>query len=426
MSNHIRRFKRPDYIAHRDFTPIECLPDDCLLKHYDVPLPWKDGTPRRSCRQPEGGLHESLREALRARGEGQAAARRPDRRRQVRARCTWRRCRRRRASIWSASPISRPPTRAPTWSASAGRRALRRASLDAALKRHDASRRRLAGAGRASADRHRRSRRPAIRRRRSSTRSPRSATASTWSWSRSRPTRSAARCSRARRAEAGVVYSLAYGDQPALICDLVDWARAAGFPVVAAGRGHKWLPHFAQSTPETVWGYYGLTPEQAKVGGLNPKMFNSFLDGSKPAIETHARCATRPASRPRRAAWPIRPARRRDPGADAADERRRRAAPQGPGRGHLLAASATARRFPTTSASACSSCSKARPTTSAAASRVRREDRSVRALRLPVQALAPDRPRGRHFGRLGRPARRGHRLRRPACAPMRSRPPSAT
>jgi predicted homoserine dehydrogenase-like protein len=93
-----------------------------------------------------------------------------------------------------------------------------------------------------------------------------------------------------RAAEAGVVYSLAYGDQPALICDLVDWARAAGFPVVAAGRGHKWLPHYAQSTPETVWGYYGLTPEQAKRGGLNPKMFNSFLDGSKPAIEATAVC----------------------------------------------------------------------------------------------------------------------------------------
>ena len=45
VSNHIRRFKRPEYIAHRDFTPIECLPDDCLLKDYDVPLPWKSGTP---------------------------------------------------------------------------------------------------------------------------------------------------------------------------------------------------------------------------------------------------------------------------------------------------------------------------------------------------------------------------------------------
>lgn len=93
-----------------------------------------------------------------------------------------------------------------------------------------------------------------------------------------------------KAAEAGVVYSLAYGDQPAIICDLVDWARAAGFPVVAAGRGHKWLPHFAQSTPETVWGHYGLTPEQAQLGGLNPKMFNSFLDGSKPSLETTAVC----------------------------------------------------------------------------------------------------------------------------------------
>jgi predicted homoserine dehydrogenase-like protein len=91
-----------------------------------------------------------------------------------------------------------------------------------------------------------------------------------------------------KAADAGVVYSLAFGDQPALICDLVDWARTCGFPVVAAGRGHKWLPHFSESTPETVWGYYGLTPEQAKRGGLNPKMFNSFLDGSKPSIESTA------------------------------------------------------------------------------------------------------------------------------------------
>ncbi len=91
-----------------------------------------------------------------------------------------------------------------------------------------------------------------------------------------------------KAAEAGVLYSLAFGDQPALICDLVDWARTCGFPVVAAGRGHKWLPHFSQSTPETVWGYYGLTPEQAARGGLNPKMFNSFLDGSKPSIESSA------------------------------------------------------------------------------------------------------------------------------------------
>jgi len=48
VSNHIRRFKRPEYIAHRDFTPIQSLPDDCLLRDYDVPLPWKDGTPEEA------------------------------------------------------------------------------------------------------------------------------------------------------------------------------------------------------------------------------------------------------------------------------------------------------------------------------------------------------------------------------------------
>lgn len=87
---------------------------------------------------------------------------------------------------------------------------------------------------------------------------------------------------------AGVVYSMAYGDQPALTCDLVDWARTCGFSVAAAGRGHKWLPHYRQSTPDTVWDHWGLTAEQAERGRLNPKMFNAFLDGSKPAIESAA------------------------------------------------------------------------------------------------------------------------------------------
>ncbi len=89
-------------------------------------------------------------------------------------------------------------------------------------------------------------------------------------------------------AQAGVVYSLAYGDQPALICELVDWARACGFRVIAAGKGTKYLPAYHASTPETVWGYYGLTPEQARVGGMNPQMFNSFLDGTKSGIEMAA------------------------------------------------------------------------------------------------------------------------------------------
>lgn len=91
-----------------------------------------------------------------------------------------------------------------------------------------------------------------------------------------------------RAAEAGVVYSLAYGDQPALICEQVDWARAAGFAVVAAGKGTKHRPEFHASTPDTVWGFYGLTPDHAAESGMNPKMFNSFLDGTKSGIEMAA------------------------------------------------------------------------------------------------------------------------------------------
>jgi len=92
----------------------------------------------------------------------------------------------------------------------------------------------------------------------------------------------------ARARAAGVVYSLAYGDQPALICEMVDWARAAGLEVVAAGKGTKYLPAYHQSTPETVWRHYGFTPEQVAAGDFNAQMFNSFLDGTKSAIEMAA------------------------------------------------------------------------------------------------------------------------------------------
>ncbi len=88
--------------------------------------------------------------------------------------------------------------------------------------------------------------------------------------------------------EAGIVYSLAYGDQPALICEMVDWARAAGFEVIAAGKGTKYLPAYHASTPDTVWDHYGLTAEDARKGGMNAQMFNSFLDGTKSAIEMAA------------------------------------------------------------------------------------------------------------------------------------------
>lgn len=87
---------------------------------------------------------------------------------------------------------------------------------------------------------------------------------------------------------AGVVYAMAYGDQPALICEMVDWARTCGFDVVCAGKGTKYLPEYHASTPETVWPYYGRTPEEAAAAGMNPQMFNSFLDGTKSSIEMAA------------------------------------------------------------------------------------------------------------------------------------------
>ena len=88
--------------------------------------------------------------------------------------------------------------------------------------------------------------------------------------------------------KAGVVYSLAYGDQPALTAEMVDWARATGFRVVAAGKGTKYLPLYHDVTPAGVWGHYGLTAADAQSAGMNPQMFNSFLDGTKSAIEMAA------------------------------------------------------------------------------------------------------------------------------------------
>jgi predicted homoserine dehydrogenase-like protein len=92
----------------------------------------------------------------------------------------------------------------------------------------------------------------------------------------------------AKARERGTVYSMAYGDQPALVAEMVDWARASGFKVAAAGKGTKYLPAFHAVTPDEVWSHYGLTPEQARAAGMNPQMFNSFLDGTKSAIEMAA------------------------------------------------------------------------------------------------------------------------------------------
>ncbi len=83
-----------------------------------------------------------------------------------------------------------------------------------------------------------------------------------------------------------VICSMAYGDQPSLIMEQIEWARLNGFSVVCAGKGTKYHPEFEYSTPDTVWGYYGLSKERAEIeSGMNPKMFNSFLCGDKSAIE---------------------------------------------------------------------------------------------------------------------------------------------
>ena len=165
----------------------------------------------------------------------------------------------------------------------------------------------------------------------------------------------------AREAErAGVVYSLAYGDQPALICELVDWARACGFRVIAAGKGTKYLPEYHASTPATVWGYYGLTEEQARIGGMNPQMFNSFLDGTKSGIEMAAVAnATGLTPPPDGLGFPP----------CGTHEMAEMLRPVGPGGGGLQPASRRHRRWRTICAGASMCCSRRRTTTPRAASR---------------------------------------------------------
>ena len=108
----------------------------------------------------------------------------------------------------------------------------------------------------------------------------------------------------ARKArEKGVVYSLAWGDQPALVCEHVDWARACGFKVVAAGKGTRYQPNYHRSTPDTVWDILDKYLKMEDRKPINPKMFNSFIDGTKSGIEMTAVCnATGPRAADR-AAW---------------------------------------------------------------------------------------------------------------------------
>jgi predicted homoserine dehydrogenase-like protein len=92
----------------------------------------------------------------------------------------------------------------------------------------------------------------------------------------------------ARARERGLVYSMAYGDQPAIICELVDWVRSCGFELTSAGKGMNFEPRYRYSTPDTVWSFFGWTEEEVAKGDFNPKMYNSFTDGTKAAIEMAA------------------------------------------------------------------------------------------------------------------------------------------
>ncbi len=92
----------------------------------------------------------------------------------------------------------------------------------------------------------------------------------------------------ARARAKGLVYSMAYGDQPAIICELVDWVRSCGFELTSAGKGMNFEPRYRYSTPDTVWSFFGWTEEEVAKGDFNPKMYNSFTDGTKAAIEMAA------------------------------------------------------------------------------------------------------------------------------------------
>ena len=92
----------------------------------------------------------------------------------------------------------------------------------------------------------------------------------------------------ARARAKNLVYSMAYGDQPAMICELVDWVRSCGFELTSAGKGMNFEPRYRYSTPDTVWGFFGWTEEEVAKGDFNPKMYNSFTDGTKAAIEMAA------------------------------------------------------------------------------------------------------------------------------------------
>ena len=113
-------------------------------------------------------------------------------------------------------------------------------------------------------------------------------TSATSSWSMSRPTRWLGRCWRAARPKPATSIPSSMATSLGLITELVDWVRTAGFEVVCAGKGTKYLPMYRTSMPATGWGHYGFSKAQVAAGDFSAKMFNSFLDRTKSAIEMAA------------------------------------------------------------------------------------------------------------------------------------------
>ncbi len=79
-------------------------------------------------------------------------------------------------------------------------------------------------------------------------------------------------------------YSLAFGDQPAQIVSLCNWARTTGLEIVAAGRTAGGMdPH---GTPDDALDRHGWVGSFREHHDPDPQIYNSFLDGTKIAVES--------------------------------------------------------------------------------------------------------------------------------------------
>ena len=201
--------------------------------------------------------------------------------------------------------------------------------------------------------------------------------------------------------EAGVVYSLAWGDQPALICEHVDWARACGFKVVAAGKGTRYHPTYHRSTPDTVWEILDQYLKIEDRSHINPKMFNSFIDGTKSGIEMTAVCNATGLV-PQSQAWASRPPRASSWPTYASPGRRRHAREEGRHRGRLLAQPRRQGRAPSPGHGHLRGRRERQPLRRPVLRRVQLPARQERAIRRALSPHPHDRARARHLGRLGR------------------------